>query len=188
MEEPSVCIGERMEVGPTPIVVCLDPTDPTSCKTQKVGGYTYEYTFVEGLPEGTTDEVAIEKASTGSKITVYIEDDFSTRPESCNVAIGDRSCLKCSTEWCNTQSASGFPVGIKYDCTNINNGIASMDTCVPLEPFLYPFQLALGPAAVISDRIDVQNRKKYANRGQIPLGYIALGMLIFVLVVGFLSN
>ncbi len=236
LEEPTICIGQQTELGPTPAIDCSDLSDPTSCKTIYIGGYTYQYTFVQGLEEGNTDVEAIEKAKTGTTVTVYIDNDEST----CEVAIGIRSCLKCSTDGC---TSSGFPNAVKYDCSNLKNGRSNMDTCAPLEPFLNPFELEKGPAivndakpvaeapavvtntkpvaeapAVVTDtkpvaeapspnvfdhnehdveegpssganiRKKVRTVAEYSEDGQVPLGFVALGMLIFVLIVGFLSK
>ena len=182
LEEPQVCIGEHTELGPTPTVVCSNVTDSTSCKVTYVGGYTYQYAFVEGLPEGTTDLETIEKAKTNSTVTVYTKDDRVT----CDVAIGDQSCQQCSTGGCNRTSL-GFPSAVKYDCTNFPNGKKSMDVCGPLEPFLYPFDFASGPLDVVTSRMEDQSAKAYIERGQVPFGYIALGMLMFVVAVGIFS-
>ncbi len=177
LEEPDICIGEQTELGPTPTIECYDVNDPTSCRTTYIGGYTYQYVFVEGLEEGITDMRAIENAKTGSKITVYIEDDIDT----CEVAIGTSSCQMCSTEGCPL--VSGFPKSVKYDCTNFNKGKASFDECVSLEPFLYPFYFA-GGQAIIAEQIEFQAR----NKKRVPLGFVALGMLLFVFFVGLLAN
>eukprot|EP00531_Pseudo-nitzschia_arenysensis_P011324 CAMPEP_0116133616 /NCGR_PEP_ID=MMETSP0329-20121206/10203_1 /TAXON_ID=697910 /ORGANISM="Pseudo-nitzschia arenysensis, Strain B593" /LENGTH=212 /DNA_ID=CAMNT_0003628263 /DNA_START=15 /DNA_END=654 /DNA_ORIENTATION=+ len=173
LEEPDICIGEQTELGPTPAIECVDLDDPTSCRTTYVGGYTYQYVFVEGLKEGTTDVGEIEKAKTGSKITVYIEDDSDV----CEVAIGTRSCNMCSTEGCPT--ISGFAKSVKYDAP------ISFDECVPLEPFLYPFYFAGGTtSAIISDQMEFQARTKE----RVSLGFIALGMFSFVFFVGLFAN
>ena len=84
-----------------------------------------------------------------------------------------------------------------------------MDECTPLEPFLYPINVTAidvteVPVAVVNDEqkdeekdetIDAKRGEKkvrsvsqYSDDGQVPLGFVALGMIVFVLVVGFLSN
>ncbi len=201
LDNPTVCIGQQTELGPTPAIECSDLSDPTSCKTIYIGGYTYQYTFVEGLEEGNTDVEAIERAKTGSTVTVYIDDDES----SCEVAIGIHSCITCSTDGCTT---SGFPNAVKYDCSNLAFGRSNMDECTPLEPFLYPIRAIEAPSAVLKDerndettdetKDETKDEKRpekklraagqYSDSGQVPLGFIALGMIIFVLVVGFLSK
>ena len=155
LEAPEICIGEQVEYSPSPAIACVDLNDPNSCKTIYMGGYGWEYFFVEGLEDGTTNEALIEYAKTGLKVTVTVEDD----KETCEVAVGDVACQSCSAQGC---SSSGTPDAVRYDCTNLENGNTSIE-CVPLEPFLYPFSLdstedaaTTNPTTADNSNVDVE--------------------------------
>ena len=84
---------------------------------------------MKGLKEGTEDPEVISQAAKYLSLVVTIEDDKST----CNVQISDFDCNSCSTEGCEFGQ-------VKYDCTNIKKGKASLETCEPVDdPFLYPY-------------------------------------------------
>lgn len=137
-EAPSLCVGSKVVYGPSPSIICDDPTDFEKCETIYSGGYGWEYSFVEGLDEGTTDCAEIDAAKTGFTVAVTIEDDGVT----CEVSVGDFRCTSCSAEGCRGIEAGVTPSEVKFDCTNLPNGRASLDTCVALEdPFLYPFKI-----------------------------------------------
>ena len=104
-------------------------------------GYSFDYTFVEGLEEGTTGDELWDALSTPGllEISVTIENDYSA----CEIAVdtgsgtGYESCTMCSPVNCEN-SFNGYN-GVMYDCTNLENGKASTSECESLEPIFYPF-------------------------------------------------
>ena len=106
-------------------------------------GYSFDYTFVEGLEEGTTGDELWDALSTPGllEISVTIENDYSA----CEIAVdkgsgtGYESCTMCSPVNCEN-SFNGYN-GVMYDCTNLENGTASTSDCESLEPIFYPFVL-----------------------------------------------
>jgi len=115
-EAPEVCVDGLRWTSPSPGTVC---SDDNSCTTSYYGGYSWSYSFVD----------AIDNSKTGLEVKVYIEDDLTT----CKVSVGTETCKMCSADGCEG--------GIKYDCTNLDNGRSSNGECESLEPILYPFLL-----------------------------------------------
>lgn len=84
---------------------------------------------MKGLKEGMEDPEAIRQAEKYLSLVVTIDDDESI----CNIQISDVDCNSCSAEGCEFGQ-------VKYDCTNIDKGKASLETCEPVDdPFLYPY-------------------------------------------------
>ena len=134
---PTICIGEYIALIPESGFICPDLPDTSTCgETDPVGGWDWEYIFVDGLREGVGSWPTIEAAKTGLIVKVRIEDDRST----CSIMTeAGETCTSCSA--CD----SGEAFSIQYDCTNLANG-TSVNTCVSMDPFVYPFDL--GAAAV----------------------------------------
>ncbi len=128
-DNPDMCYGEKTYWSPSPVTLCEGPSNNDTCETTYQGGWGWEYVFMKGLKEGMEDPEAIRQAEKYLSLVVTVDDDEST----CNIQISDVDCNSCSTEGC----AFGQ---VKYDCTNIEKGTASLETCEPVDdPFLYPY-------------------------------------------------
>ena len=127
-DAPDICYGEKSFWSPSPAAICPEPPSNETCETVYLGGFGWEYTFVKGLEEGITDPNLIEDAKTNLVITVTLEDDETT----CKVRIIGDDCSTCSAEGCDFGQ-------IKYDCTNLNEGAESVDECVAVDEFFYPY-------------------------------------------------
>ena len=133
-EAPTICVGEEGITTPSPAI-------DADNKPVMMGGYTWDYTFVEGLAEGTDDMDAIQAATTGLTVNVAMDTNATT----CSITVGDNGnstvCNSCSPVGC-PESTDAFSKFIAYDCTNLENGASSLDKCVSInDPFLYPFEL-----------------------------------------------
>ena len=135
---PTICIGEYIALIPESGFECPDLPDTSTCgETDPVGGWDWEYIFVDGLSDGVGSWPAIEAAKTGLIVKVRIEDDRSTGSVTTEAGETCTSCSACDSD--------GGSFSIQYDCTNLANG-SSVNTCVSMDPFVYPFDL--GAAAV----------------------------------------
>ncbi len=130
-EATHICYGEKTAWSPSPAFYCPDPPSNETCVPTYEGGWGWDYVFVEGLDEGTTDPDAIEVAKTFTT-SVTIEDDEAT----CNVSISGEDCSMCSAEDCD-----GF-AEIKFDCTNLESAVSSLDECVSVDVFFFPYSLS----------------------------------------------
>jgi len=132
-EAPEICVGRRYYYTPSPVSICPEEPPYWPCNTTYSGGWGWGQTFVEGLEEGIDDYLAIEEAKTGLEIEVRIEDDRST----CKVMVTKgseyRGCKSCDAGDC------GY-LTIKYDCTNLEKGLSSLDECVDPSS-IYPFEI-----------------------------------------------
>ncbi len=139
LPDTNVCIGWGYYTSPSPAQTCEDPEDPNSCTTTYVGGWSWTYTFVEGLEEGTDvaelDVDEVTAAETGLVIEVRLEDD----EETCEITVGNATCDMCSAAECVESSNSTYAV--TYDCSNVDMGTMSLD-CTPLTPIFYPLEIS----------------------------------------------
>jgi len=123
---PELCVGLTYYTTPIPAAIC---DADNNCETVYMGGYGYNFNFVEGLEEGLDDGNQIDDALTGLSTNVHIDDDEIN----CTVKIGDEECKKCSAKGCGDME-------VKFDCTNLEKGIKSKRKCVSFDPFLYPLE------------------------------------------------
>mmetsp|Transcript_878 Transcript_878/g.1840 ORF Transcript_878/g.1840 Transcript_878/m.1840 type:complete len:234 (-) Transcript_878:3-704(-) len=134
-DAPQVCVVETSWTMPSPAMSCTDPDDVTTCETVFMGGYSWSWTIVENLVDGSDtdiDKAREEAMENGLFVYVIMEDDEVT----CEISL-DETCNMCSAEGCE-EHPEGF-VMVQYDCTNLENGRSSNGECVPLDnPFLYP--------------------------------------------------
>ena len=127
-DDPTVCVGMTGMSTPSPAVI--------DGVLQYMGGYSWSYTFVEGLEEGTfNDWATVNEHKTGLTVQVSIDSDKTT----CEVEVNGEMCNWCSTEGCDVND-SDIPQSIQYDCTNVKDGKASTDECEEYKPILYPFE------------------------------------------------
>jgi hypothetical protein len=132
-DNDEICVGNAFFTTPSPAETCEDPDDPDTCTTVYEGGWTWEYSFIEGFDEGTDltleDPDDVAAAETGLTVSISLDDDEST----CEIMVGNETCAECSAAEC-----TGF--NITYDCTNVEMGGMSMD-CESLEPIFYPLDM-----------------------------------------------
>jgi hypothetical protein len=128
-----VCTGLSFFTTPSPAESCTDPMNPDTCTTELLGGWTWEYNFIEGIEEGTDllelDPDEVDAAEIGLTVFVSLDDDLTT----CSVSINNETCADCSTADCGENEFT-------YDCTNVDMGGLSA-ACEPVEPIFYPLLL-----------------------------------------------
>lgn len=131
-----VCVVETVVTTPSPGTFCPDPNNLETCETNLLGGWSWDFTILENLANGINTEIdmAMEDAIVdGFNVNVIVDEDMVT----CVVSVRGEECNMCSAEGC--ANADDWPTSIKYDCTNLQNGISSDGDCLSLqEPFLYP--------------------------------------------------
>jgi len=146
---PDICYGEKTAWSPSPALYCPDPPSNETCVPTYEGGWGWEYIFVKGLEEGTEDPEVIAGAKVFTT-RVTIEDDETT----CNVSISGQDCSMCSAEDCD-----GF-AEIKFNCTNLEKAVSSLDECVSVDEFFHPY-----PLTPISTEKDSETGTKDTGEG-----------------------
>jgi len=106
-------------------------------------GWSWQWNMVDsrfeedGLEEGESDYSIVQNFRTGETVRVNLTDDGA-----CTITVNDtKTCHGCQSE--QAGCFDGENSQIKFDCTNLENGIRSpVGECVSLhDPFFYPFGL-----------------------------------------------
>lgn len=129
---PDICIGEMTLSGPSPYFSCPEGfTDESECVGGYKGGWTWDFSFVDGLLEGSPTEVLTEEERTehftGPELFITLDDDEST----CSVSLLGAPCNSC--EVCNFAESQ-----ISADCTNLPSG--GIVECEIPGPMFYPLE------------------------------------------------
>jgi len=129
--QKEVCLTNFVFISPSP----SGPPTATDPYTW-VGGWSWSYTFVEGIPEGTYTEyvgdgepyVELNTNNTmGERVTVAIDDNHKT----CRIS-GCQSCTLCQVgEWTSNERQNAY---FQADCTNLPGG-RNVTTCESVLPF-----------------------------------------------------
>ena len=127
---PDICIGEMALSGPSPFINCPeDFTDESECEGGYMGGWTWDFHFVEGLDEGSPTEALSEEERAehfiGPEVFITLDDDQST----CSVSLLGAPCSSCVV--CNFAESQ-----ISADCTNLPFG--GIVECETPGPMFYP--------------------------------------------------
>jgi len=143
-EAPDLCVGRLDQSGPSPFEQCYESTNGMrNCTDGYMGGYSFTWTFVEGLENGTDTydipfDVFEEEYATGLKVSVKVDDDNNCL----GVTVGNDTCTSCTVCEEKNISYSSYTdlFVVSADCTNLENG--RVVECGLMKPFFYPFELA----------------------------------------------
>lgn len=121
--DSEICVGEAVLYGPNfalPLE-CLDDTtywnnNPELCQYGYSGGWSWEFKYVVGLPEGAPSIYEAENSEFYSGVTMklVLDDDRTT----CSVAANSQNCASCEVCEFIEFGESTFSA----DCTNLQNG------------------------------------------------------------------
>lgn len=163
---PDTCVGiTTITTPPPPIIVCEDDDDPSTCTEElpEGAGFGFFFDFVDRLEEGNENSTEIEAALNGIMTGV-----FYPIVGGCRINIGDEQCSMCST----------CKIGVKYDCTNIENGIKQKQRCTPVYgddvPYFYPLEGGPNKKRIKATRPKTNKKtkkqqKKMKNGGKIEI-------------------
>jgi len=119
-----ICVGVTTITSPSPACFDCDPNDPfTDVCCCYVGGYSWNYGFVEGLEEGIDDSEIIFDA-----VGLWVEIEYEYDASTCKIMVGNEECNSCTScltirepEGCDDGccESTGTPFAFTYDCSNL---------------------------------------------------------------------
>ena len=136
----TICLGERTTYSPSPVLPLPTPEDPDPDFIM-VGGWTYIYKFVQGLPEGAMMDSALQ---VGETVQTRLEDDRVT----CQITVGGNACQSCTFCGFGGRDANNEVQSLRFsaDCSNLENG-RDMTECTDNLPFYLPVDYESVPLA-----------------------------------------
>ena len=136
----TICLGERTTYSPSPVLPLPTPEDPDPDFIM-VGGWTYIYKFVQGLPEGAMMDSALQ---VGETVQTRLEDDRVT----CQITVGGNACQSCTFCGFGGRDANNEVQSLRFsaDCSNLANG-RDMKECTDNLPFYLPVDYESVPLA-----------------------------------------